>query len=48
MIDVAAVLIFGLLIIYTVFRAVKLDKVIPWFRVDRTPKAPLPAKKKRG
>lgn len=31
MIDTAAIIIFNLLIVYTVFKAVKLDKVIPWF-----------------
>ena len=31
MIDNAALLLFGSLIIYTVFRAIKLDKLIPWF-----------------
>lgn len=31
MIDNAALLIFGSLIVYTVYRAIALDKTIPWF-----------------
>lgn len=31
MIDIAAILLFSGLIVYTVFRAIKLDKVLPWF-----------------
>jgi hypothetical protein len=31
MIDNAAILIFSTLIVYTVFRAIKLDKILPWF-----------------
>lgn len=31
MIDNVALLLFGLLILYTVFRAIKLDKLLPWF-----------------
>lgn len=39
MIDNAAILIFGLLIIYTVFRAVRLDRQRPWFTTRDTPAA---------
>lgn len=39
MIDNAALLIFGLLIVYTVFRAIALDKTTPWFSTgDAEPK----------
>jgi len=31
MIDNTAIVLFGMLIVYTVFRAIKLDKLIPWF-----------------
>ena len=31
MIDIAAILLFSGLIVYTVFRAIKLDKLLPWF-----------------
>ena len=31
MIDNAAIFLFSSLIIYTVFRAVKLDRMLPWF-----------------
>lgn len=34
MIDNAAILLFSGLIVYTVFRAIKLDKLIPWFSPD--------------
>ncbi|BDT56861.1 hypothetical protein MasN3_03550 [Massilia varians] len=34
MIDNIAILIFSSAIVYTVFRAVKLDKVLPWFSAD--------------
>jgi uncharacterized paraquat-inducible protein A len=34
MIDNAAILVFSSLIVYTVFRAVKLDKLLPWFSAD--------------
>lgn len=34
MIDNAAILLFGTLIVYTVFRAIKLDKLLPWFSSD--------------
>lgn len=37
MIDNAALLLFGLLIVYTVFRAIKLDKLMPWFSADSEP-----------
>jgi len=31
MIDNVAILMFSSLIVYTVFRAVKLDRLLPWF-----------------
>jgi hypothetical protein len=31
MIDTATILIFSTLIVYTVVRAIKLDKLLPWF-----------------
>jgi uncharacterized paraquat-inducible protein A len=31
MIDNAAILIFSTLIVYTVIRAIKLDRLLPWF-----------------
>jgi hypothetical protein len=34
MIDNVSLLLFGLLIIYTVFRAIKLDQLIPWFSAE--------------
>lgn len=34
MIDNLAILIFSSAIVYTVFRAIKLDKVLPWFSAD--------------
>lgn len=34
MIDNIAVLIFSTLIVYVVFRAIKLDKLIPWFSTN--------------
>lgn len=34
MIDNLALLIFGSLVVYTVFRAIKLDAVIPWFSTE--------------
>jgi hypothetical protein len=40
MIDTAAILLFSLLIIYTVARAIKLDKVLPWFSTDQPTAAP--------
>jgi hypothetical protein len=44
MIDTAAILLFSALIVYTVVRAIKLDKLLPWFsREDQQP--PPPAKK---
>jgi hypothetical protein len=47
MIDNAALLIFGLLIVYTVYRAHKLDKLMPWFSVDSEPPAELESTLKR-
>jgi hypothetical protein len=45
MIDTAAILLFSTLMVYTVLRAIKLDKLLPWFsREDQQP--PPPAKKK--
>jgi hypothetical protein len=43
MIDNAAILLFSTLILYTVIRAVKLDKVLPWFSKDE--QQPPPPKK---
>jgi hypothetical protein len=34
MIDIAAILLFSSLIVYTVFRAIKLDKLLPWFSAN--------------
>jgi len=34
MIDNIAVLVFSSLIVYVVFRAIKLDKLISWFSID--------------
>lgn len=34
MIDNIAVLLFSTLIVYVVFRAIKLDKLIPWFSTN--------------
>jgi hypothetical protein len=31
MIDNFSIIFFGMLIIYTAYRAVKLDKMVPWF-----------------
>lgn len=31
MIDNLAILIFGSLVVYTAFKAVQMDKIIPWF-----------------
>lgn len=45
MIDNASLLVFGLAILYTVFRAIRLDKVIPWFSPDSERQLP-PAEKK--
>ena len=44
MIDTAAILLFSTLIIYTVIRAIKLDKVLPWFSREEQ-QLPPPAKK---
>jgi uncharacterized paraquat-inducible protein A len=44
MIDNFAIFIFGALVVYTAFRAVKLDKLIPWFTADT--KLPQPKPKK--
>jgi hypothetical protein len=42
MIDTAAILLFSSLILYTVIRAIKLDKQLPWFsREDQQPPAPV-------
>lgn len=49
MIDNFAIMFFGILIIYFVFRATKLDKISPWFQVNPSDKtesqADFPAKK---
>jgi hypothetical protein len=47
MIDNASILVFGLLVIYIVFRAIKLDKLIPWFSAD-TQRYQLPSRKNRS
>ena len=31
MIDNLAILLFSVLIVYTIFRAIRLDKILPWF-----------------
>lgn len=31
MIDTASLLLFSAMVVYTTFRAVKLDKLLPWF-----------------
>jgi hypothetical protein len=46
MIDNASLLVFGLAILYTVFRALRLDKLIPWFAPDSEAQLPPPEKKK--
>lgn len=47
MIDNAALLLFGLLVIYTVFRAIKMDRVIPWFSVETKQHETKPKKSRR-
>jgi uncharacterized paraquat-inducible protein A len=47
MIDNVALLLFGLLILYTVFRAIKLDKLLPWFSAASEPPQQ-PSRKKRN
>lgn len=34
MIDNVAILVFSALIIYTVYRAIRLDRLLPWFSAD--------------
>ncbi len=34
MIDNFAIFLFSVLIVYTVFRAIRLDSIIPWFKAD--------------
>jgi hypothetical protein len=34
MIDNFSIIFFGLLIIYTAYRAIKLDKILPWFETE--------------
>lgn len=34
MIDITSLLLFSGLIVYTIFRAIKLDKLLPWFSSD--------------
>lgn len=34
MVDNVAILVFSTLIVYTVFRAIKLDKLLPWFSAN--------------
>ena len=45
MIDIAAILLFGTLVVYTVLRAIKLDRLLPWFSKDEQ-QPPPPSKKK--
>jgi hypothetical protein len=48
MIDTAAILLFSSLILYTVIRAIKLDKLLSWFsREDQQPPAPVKKKHRR-
>jgi uncharacterized paraquat-inducible protein A len=47
MIDTAAILLFSTLIIYTVIRAIQLDKVLSWFSREEQ-QLPPAAKKKRS
>jgi len=47
MIDNLALLIFGSLIVYTVFRAVKLDAIIPWFSTKSKSYLPKDGQRKR-
>jgi uncharacterized paraquat-inducible protein A len=47
MIDNASLLLFGLLVVYTVFRAIKLDKLIPWFSAETKQYQVVPKKKTR-
>ena len=48
MIDTAAILLFSFLILYTVIRAIKLDKLLAWFsREDQQPPAPVKKKYRR-
>ena len=42
MIDILSLLLFGLLIVYTVFRAIKLDAIIPWFSDESEKHMPPP------
>jgi uncharacterized paraquat-inducible protein A len=44
MIDNAAILLFGTLVVYTVLRAIKLDRLLPWFSKDEQ-QPPPPSKK---
>ena len=44
MIDNAAILFFSTLIVYTVIRAIKLDKLLPWFSKNEQ-QPPPPVKK---
>lgn len=47
MIDNVALLLFGLLILYTVFRAIKLDKLLPWFAANSEPPQQQPGKHRK-
>ncbi|WP_198116044.1 hypothetical protein [Massilia rhizosphaerae] len=47
MIDNAAILLFSTLIVYTVIRAIKLDKLLPWFSKDEQQAPPPPKKNTR-
>lgn len=47
MIDNISLLVFGLLVVYTVFRAIKLDRVIPWFSAETKQFQTQPKKSRR-
>lgn len=47
MIDNAAILLFSTLIVYTVIRAIQLDKLLPWFSKDEQQPPPPPKKNTR-
>jgi hypothetical protein len=44
MIDTVAILLFSSLILYTVIRAIKLDKLLPWFSTEEPATVPPPQK----
>jgi hypothetical protein len=47
MIDNAAILLFSTLILYTAVRAIKLDRLLPWFSKDDQQPPPPPKKENR-